>query len=55
MSYTKYTFSKDILQGKCGECNFIFFSHYPFKIECGICPACESSNENTRTVRSWEN
>lgn len=55
MSSSKYQFSKEILRGKCQSCGFTFFSHYPFKIENGVCPSCETSNENSRTVRSWEN
>lgn len=52
---SRFVFSKDILKGHCKKCNFDFFTHYPFKVENGICSACDPNNENNKTVRSWEN
>jgi len=48
-------FSKDVIKGHCQKCGFDFFTHYPFKVEKGICEACNTENKNNQTVRSWNN
>lgn len=47
-------FNAELTKVFCIKCKTFFFTHYQNRIENQVCAVCENSNENTRTVRTWE-